>query len=160
MNIFDFAMQMEKDGETYYHELAAKCNVAGLKRILNLLANDEVGHYNTLEKLKRGSSTKIIATEVLKNAKNIFQEMKEGEQWDIDVPEIQLYEKAIEVEKKSEDFYKEKADETDQAEVREILLKIAEDEKRHQYLLENTINFLSRPKTWIENAEFHHLDEY
>jgi rubrerythrin len=113
-----------------------------------------------LEKLKQGSSAKIIASEVLKNAKNIFQEMKEGEQWNIDVPEIQLYEKAIEVEKKSEDFYKEKADETDQAEVKEILLKIAEDEKRHQYLLENTINFLSRPKTWIENAEFHHLDEY
>ncbi len=44
--------------------------------------------------------------------------------------------------------------------LKDILLKIAEDEKRHRFLLKNTVDFLSRPKTWIENAEFHHLDEY
>ena len=44
--------------------------------------------------------------------------------------------------------------------LKDILLNIAEDEKKHRFLLKNTVEFLSRPKTWIENAEFNHLDEY
>ena len=73
MNIFDYAMQMEQDGEAYYRELASKCNVPGLKTILNMLADDEVGHYNTLEKLKAGADAEVPGTMVLECSKNIFR---------------------------------------------------------------------------------------
>jgi rubrerythrin len=161
MKLFDFAMQMEKDGEAYYHELAAKCKIHGLKKILNMLADDEVGHYNTLKKLKEGAAAEILESEVLQNAKNVFEEIKETEtSFDLTGSEIELYQKAIEIEKKSEDFYREKANEVDRQEVKDILLKIAGDEKKHQFLLKNTCDFLARPQTWVENAEFHHLEEY
>lgn len=161
MNIFDYAMQMEQDGEAYYRELASKCKVQGLKKILTMLADDEVGHYNTFKKLKEGTDAEVSASAVLENAKNVFQEIKDTETgFDFDVSEIELYNKAIEIEKKSEDFYREKANEVEQPGVKDILLEIAEDEKKHRFLLKNTVEFISRPKTWIENAEFHHLDEY
>jgi len=48
----------------------------------------------------------------------------------------------------------------EQSALKFVLLHIAKDEKKHRFLLENTVEFLSRPNTWIENAEFHHLDEY
>ena len=161
MNIFDYAMQMEQDGEAYYRELAGKCQVQGLKKILNMLADDEVGHYNTFKNLKEGTGAELSASAVLENAKNVFQEIKDTETgFDFDVSEIDLYNKAIDIEKKSEDFYREKANEVEQPGVKDILLKVAEDEKKHRFLLENTVEFISRPKTWIENAEFHHLDEY
>lgn len=161
MNIFDYAMQMEKDGEAYYRQLAGKCHIQGLKKILNMLADDEVGHYNTFEKLKKGIDAEVPGSMVLENAKNLFQDIKETETgFDFDVSEIELYNKAIEIEKKSEDFYREKANEAEQPGLKFILLNIAEDEKKHRFLLKNTVEFLSRPKTWIENAEFNHLDEY
>ena len=161
MEIFDYAMQMEKDGETYYRELAEKCKVQGLKSILNMLADDEVGHYNTLKILKEGTNTRISSTQVLREAKNLFQEIKNAEnELNFEFSEIELYQKAIEIEKKSEAFYREKANEIEQQEIKEILLSIAEDEKKHWFLLKNTTEFLSRPKTWIENAEFNHLDDY
>jgi rubrerythrin len=161
MNIFDYAMQMEKDGEAYYRQLAGKCHIQGLKKILNMLADDEVGHYNAFEKLKKGIDAEVPGSMALENAKNIFQDIKETETgFDFDVSEIELYNKAIEIEKKSEDFYREKANEVEQPGLKFILLNIAEDEKKHRFLLKNTVDFLSRPKTWIENAEFHHLDEY
>jgi rubrerythrin len=161
MNIFDYAMQMEQDGEAYYRELANKCQLQGLKKILNMLADDEVGHYNTFKKLKEGTGAEVSASAVLENAKNVFQEIKDTETgFDFDVSEIELYNKAIEIEKKSEDFYREKANEVEQPGIKDILLKVAEDEKKHRFLLKNTVEFISRPKTWIENAEFHHLDEY
>jgi rubrerythrin len=88
-------------------------------------------------------------------------ELKEsGETVDIETSEIGRYNKAIEIEKKSEDFYTEKANEVDNPQVKDILLRIAADEKKHQFLLQNTIDFISRPQSWLENAEFYHLDEY
>jgi rubrerythrin len=159
MNIFDFAMKMEKDGENYYRELAAKNKIQGLEKILNMLADDEVVHYNVLKKLKEGTGVDLPGTEVLKNAKNVFSELKPtAESYDGSI--IEFYNKAIEIEKQSEDFYKEKANEVDQPEVEDILLKIAEEERKHQFLLKNAVDFLTEPKNWIECAEFNRLDDY
>ena len=38
MDIFDFAIKMEEDGEEYYRELSTKADTIGLKKILNWLA--------------------------------------------------------------------------------------------------------------------------
>ncbi len=161
MNVFDYAMQMEKDGEAYYRDLAHKCHQDGLNRILILLADDEVGHYNAFKQLKDEMSPDIRGTAILGKAKTIFAEMKDQlEDFNVNISEIDLYKKAIEVEIKSAAFYKEKAEEIDNKDAKAILLKIAQDEERHRYLLENMVEFLSRPITWIENAEFVHLDEY
>ncbi len=161
INIFEYAMQMEKDGETYYRELAAGSTLEGLKKVLTLLAEDEVKHYETLRKLKETLNVDFPGTLILKNAKNIFIEMKEKEKnYNIGTTVIELYEKAVEIEKKSETFYKEKAETIENSNKKSILLKIAEDEKKHRFLLEDMIKFISRPKTWVENAEFNHLEEY
>ena len=42
MDIYQFAMQMEKDGENYYRKLAAECGVPGLQKIFTMLADEEV----------------------------------------------------------------------------------------------------------------------
>jgi rubrerythrin len=161
MNVFDYAMQMEKDGEAYYRDLADKCKIEGLKMILLLLADDEVGHYKAFKRLKGELSPEVIETIVLTNAKTIFAEMKETLTDDpADMSEVELYKKAIEVERKSAAFYTEKAGEVENTEAKEAFLKIAGDELKHQHLLENMVEFLSRPKTWVEAAEFVHLDEY
>lgn len=44
MNIFEFAMQMEKDGEAFYREIAKKTKNSGLQKIFNTLADEEVVH--------------------------------------------------------------------------------------------------------------------
>mgnify|MGYP001048607351 CR=1 FL=1 len=41
MYIYDYAMQMEKDSEHYYRQLANSCTDTGLKTILNMLADLE-----------------------------------------------------------------------------------------------------------------------
>lgn len=162
MNVFEYAMQMEKDGEAYYRDLADKCKIEGLKKILILLADDEVGHYKAFKKLNDQLSPEVLETVVLSNAKTIFTEMKEaeGDLEAADISEIDLYKKAIEVEAKSAAFYKEKAAEVDNREAKDAFLKIAQDELKHQHLLENMVDFLARPNSWVEAAEFVHLDEY
>ena len=63
-NIFEYAMQMEKDGEDYYRQLAQKIDNNGMKTILTMLADEEVKHYNAIEKIKK-QKTQIAESEVL-----------------------------------------------------------------------------------------------
>jgi len=160
MDIFEYAMQMEKDGEDYYRQLARQTKNKGLKTILTMLADEEVKHFNTVKKMIT-EKPQMVETTILSNAKNIFVQLKEsGEKFDSDIQQKELYLKAQDIEKKSQDFYTEKANEVKEKYQKDIFLELAEEEKKHYFLLENIIEFVSRPETWLENAEFHHLDEY
>lgn len=160
MNIFDFAMEMEKDGERYYRDLAGKTPNKGLKNILNMLADEEVKHFETMRLLKN-KSPKVEDSAILSNVKNIFARMKEaGETIDTEGEQISLYKKAQELEKRSADFYEKQSKETQDKTKKEIFLKLTDEEKKHYFILENIIEFISKPKTWLEDAEFNHLEEY
>ena len=162
MNIYKYAMKMEKDSENYYIELANKTDDAGLQNILRMLANDEVKHYNIIEQMiKTDVSAELAETGILKNAKNIFIKIKgKNLVFDFDLPQINFYRKAQEIEEKSHQHYLEMSDKVEDKTQKSLLLKLAKEEKKHMFLLENLVEFVSRPETWIENAEFNHLDDY
>ncbi|MHC4191966.1 MAG: ferritin family protein [Planctomycetota bacterium] len=160
MNIFEYAMQMEKDGEDYYRQLAQQTANKGIRTILTMLADEEVKHYNAVEKMQT-EQPPITETRILTDAKNVFVQIKEsGESFDFDIEQTELYKRAQDIEKKSQDFYTEKADDVTKEYQKELFLRFAEEEKKHYFLLENIIEFVSRPETWLENAEFYHLEEY
>ena len=66
----------------------------------------------------------------------------------------------MENETKSREFYLEKEKEETDPSRKAVFGRLAEEEKKHYFLLENIVAFISRPDTWIENAEFNHLNEY
>ncbi|MHC4941877.1 MAG: ferritin family protein [Planctomycetota bacterium] len=73
---------------------------------------------------------------------------------------VDAYRKALEVELKSEAFYKEKAEEVEEAYAKELFLKIAAEEKKHAHLLEHIIDFITKPDTWLESAEFRNIEDF
>jgi rubrerythrin len=162
MNIYKYAMKMEKDSENYYSELANKTDDTGLQNILKMLANDEVKHYNIIEQMmKTDASAELAETSILRNAKNIFIKIKGKDLvFNFDLLQVDFYRKAQEFEEKSYKFYIEMSDKVEIESQRKIFLKLAGEEKKHMFLLENLVEFVSRPETWIENAEFNHLDDY
>ena len=161
MNIFDFAMQMERDGENFYRELAGKTQTAGMKQIFTLLAGDEAKHYQIFEAMKSTAGVAMAETTILSDSKNVFQEIKDaGGTVTADASESDLYRQALEIERKGKAFYEEKAGEVDNDEQKKLFMDIAEEEGRHIFLLENMIDFLERPASWVEDAEFNHLEDY
>jgi rubrerythrin len=160
MDVFEYAMQMEKDGEEFYRQLAQQANNKGLSTILTMLADDEVKHYNAIKTMQT-EKPDMPETTVLTGAKNIFVQMKDSaKHFDLDIKQIDLYKKAQDIEQKSQDFYLQKADEVTDKAQKDVFLKLADEEKKHYFLLENLIEFVSRPERWLENAEFFHLEEY
>ncbi len=159
MDIYEYAMQMEKDGENFYRELVTKTSNRGLKTILGMLADAEVKHYKLFENMKRNNAVHVADTPILADVKNIFIEMREKKQFDIDVSQAELYRKAQAIEQKTRDFYLEKASQVDPSQ-KEVFLKIADEERRHFIVLENLINLVNRPDIWLENPEWYHLEDY
>ncbi len=162
MSIFDFAMQMELDGEKLYRELADKTTNTGLKKIFSSLADEEVVHYNVFKNIKGHSSLDVEGTTILEDSKNIFAQMKES--GDINISKDQghkeAYQLALEMEKKAYLFFEEKAQETQVPAEEKLLKAIAREERRHHRLIEGIIDFISQPELWLENAEFVHLTDY
>jgi rubrerythrin len=161
MDIFEYAMQMEKDGEDFYRRAARQSPNKGIKAILTMLADEEVQHYKAIEKIKSAKPVQLAGTAILADAKNVFARLKEsGEEFTSETNQISLYKKALDIEAKSRDFYTEKAGEVSEPNTKGLFLRLVQEEQKHYVLVENIIDFLSRPDTWLENAEFYHLDEY
>ena len=159
MTIFEYAMQMEKDGEDYYRQLARQTTNKGLCTILMMLADEEVKHYNAIETMQT-TEPRMAETTILTDARNIFVQIKEsGDTFDFDIKQTELYRKAQDIEKESQNFYTGKADEVTEEYQRELFLKLADEERKHYFLLDNIIEFISRPEYWLENAEFFHSEE-
>jgi len=165
MNIYQFAMQMEKDGEHYYRLLAYESSVPGLAKIFTMLADEELKHYNVVERLSRKENDPQLAeVRILENVKNIFVSMQAAkEELHIDSTKAASeYRKARGIEEMSQHFYREKANLVEAGPAREIFLRLAKEEEQHLRIMENIVEFVSRPEpgNWLENPEWHHLDEY
>lgn len=164
MNVFEYAMKMETDGRNYYLEQAGHINTPQLKRILLQLADDELKHYNIFKAMaegrnaeyKEGEKTTILAT-----VKNVFEQLKdENKQFSFAADAKKIWQEAQDVEKKSEDFYREKAGELTDDKQKLIMNRIADEEHRHWVTMENVIQFLDRPQNWLEDAEWSNLEDY
>ena len=161
MDIFEFAMEKEQFAEQYYHKLAENAPHKGLVSILTMLANEEHAHYEVISKMKQGVPAEIADTILLTNAKTIFAKMRQSrEKFKFGDSQIDLYKKARDIEQDSRAFYRQKAGEAQETRQKAIFNTLAEEENKHYFLVDNIIDFVSRPQTWLENAEFHHLEKY
>ena len=76
MDVYDYAMKLEKDGEAYYREAAATSAHKGLGTILTMLADIEVEHYHIFERMKANDPVQVKDTNVLNRARNIFAKIR------------------------------------------------------------------------------------
>ena len=165
MSVFEFAMQMEQDGKAFYEKMAENAANASVKKILLQLAQDELKHYMIFKKFSEGDFSgleelKASGTKVMENAKNVFQQISADQDFDFPGDVRSTWKEAQEVEKKSEDFYRLKADEEANEEIKKTLNIIADEEHKHWALIEHVLQFLDRPKQWLEDAEWNNLDQY
>ena len=165
MDIFDYAKQMEKDGENYYRQLAAESATEGLRKIFVMLADEEVKHFRVIEAMEKNlQKTSFEDSPILDNTMNVFQAMKDQKQpLHIDsTAETEKYRNARDIEEISREFYQEKADEAGTEHQRTLFLKLAAEEANHLRIMENIVEFVSRPEpgNWLENAEWTNLEPY
>lgn len=155
MNIFEFAKKMELDGISFYQKEAARTILPGFKAILQLLIDEEQKHYLYLDALDRGGEPNAMPPFPATRVKNVFQQIRRNKEgFDFTDKQARTYEKVLEIEKRSEKFYREQAAQTADEGLRKIILLIAEEEKKHLLLFTDLVEYISRPAQWVEHADF------
>lgn len=162
MNVFEFAMKMEEDGKAYYQLLASQTSLPGLQKIFSELADDEQKHYEIFRKLKEQEPVaEMQDTTVIENARNIFEGLPKGAVALAGVKDSTAgYDHAMELESQSFKFYERAADQETNPKTKELLLKIAVEERKHFNILENIFSFINAPNQSLEWAEFSNLSEF
>ena len=160
MNIFDFALKMELDGKAYYEKLAFETTIDGLKSIFASLAADEQKHYETIQAIKTGANLRMADSTVLEKAKNLFEELV-GDKNIVGSLNKSLdgYRHARKIEADSIKLYEDMAEKEGNPETVQLLLRIANEEKKHYNILDNLYDFTLAPQNFLAWGEFSNLKE-
>ena len=161
MGIFDFALSFEREHEEFYLQQLKETNNISLKKVYKLLAEEEVKHQKIVKKLSAENEADEPDSDLIPRVKDIFtgiataiaDSMKKTGQVDI-------YKQAREMEDKAHNFYQEKAEAEDSDKVKEILKRLAVEEKKHWNIMNNLVVMVNRPNTWLDDAEWYHREEY
>ena len=162
MNVYDFAMEMELEGKAHYERLAQGTSITGLRNIFIMLAADEQKHYEVIRGIKTGDYQAVAAgSMVLDEAKNVFRGiMNEKALLGSLHKDLDGYRYAMHVEADSVKLYEDMAKKEKSAECVQLLLKIANEEKKHYNIMENLYDFVLAPQNYLEWAEFSNLKEF
>jgi rubrerythrin len=155
MNVYEYAMKVEKEGEAFYREMVSKSPNSGLKKIFTILADEEVKHYNVFKTMRGKENIDFDELDLITDTKTIFQTLlEEKDNVSFDNDQISYYKEAIAREESAYNFYAAKAKELDNEVEKKIFLHIAEEEIKHKKVLEEIVSFLEEPTNWQCSAEF------
>ena len=144
MSLYDFAIEMSRDGEKFFHTLTKQVKKPGLHKILVTLAEDQAAHGRDLEEMKKAKGKTLPDAGVLRRAVNPFakrlKRLGSGERLDENIPPAELYRK--------------KAAQVKDPQLRQAFLEVADEQRKHYIGLEHLINFILEPHQGLEDAEW------
>ncbi len=160
MDVFEFALKMEMDGKAYYEKLKDETDIIGLKTIFTNLAADEQKHYEIIQSIKAGYAKPMTDTTVLEEAKNIFEKLMNDKNIVGSMHKsLDGYQHARKIEADSVQFYEDAAKKENNPETRQLLQKIADEEKKHYNIMDNLYDFTLAPQNFLAWGEFSNLKE-
>ena len=161
MNIYEFAIKMELDGEKFYLEQAEINKDNHLATVFKFLAKDERKHANIIESKLNNTPYELTEDEALAAYNNIFTNSEDFKQKIQTTPaQIDAYRLALEKEKESIDLYEKLEKETTDKEEKELLEYLIKMEKNHYKIFSDIVDHLRHAEEWVEDAEFGNRDTY
>ncbi|MCB2216359.1 ferritin-like domain-containing protein [Desulfofustis glycolicus] len=158
MDPFAFSIQMEKDAEALYRKMADNTPAAGVKKVLLLLAEDEVKHRKAIEQLQKRMNVEPQEGVAL-DIKTVFDEMKQDKDFtSLSEDAVEDYRKAVEIEKRGIAFYQEKFAEATDPTSKKLFEALMKQESYHLRTCESLLDMVQKPEWWVENAEFNPRD--
>lgn len=160
-NVFKFALDFEREQKNFYREQGQNSSNDSLKKVFNDLADEEEKHVQIVKKLAEDEKVEHVESDILPRAKDAFEKIAVNNSSEV-VPteQVDLYKKALEMETNSYNFYQEKAEEVEKIFVQKAFKRLAKEEKKHETIMRNLVELVNRPNTWLDDAEWYHLEDY
>ncbi|MFH0825776.1 MAG: ferritin family protein [Pseudomonadota bacterium] len=131
--VLDFAISQEEEAAKFYTDLSAKMDRPWMSKIFNDFAKEELGHKKKLEGVKAGKTLVPAQKKVL--------DLKIGD-YLVDVsPDAEMdYQQALVLamkkEKKAFKMYSDLADSTDDENLKQTFMALAQEEAKHKLRFE------------------------
>lgn len=160
MRIFDFAMQLEKEGLAFYRRQASLAKDKKLREILLTLADEEKRHFELFQKLRDGSVepgsiTESSQSSSLARVKEIFRELTSDYKSAIlQTNALDIWNEALRMEERAEAYYTEQAARQKDSNNKKIFEVIAKEERNHVHMISGVISFLKFPADFSDSIQF------
>jgi rubrerythrin len=161
MNVFDFAMEIERSGRNFYRSVAEKTGTAGVRTIFSMMAEDEQEMLERFRAMKATvGATTMQDSSILENAGNsIANILNEREALQL-TNDLEAYHYVVEVESAICRLYEDAAEREPNPEVQGLLRRIAAEERRELDSLQRLIDFVNAPNEFLAWGEFSNLNEF
>lgn len=158
MKIVEFAMEKETAARKHYEQLAECAINPGLRKIFNMLADEERKHCEVVQNLKQHSGMGK-ETDVLRNATDfLMKTFESNKEFLCDAETLEAYRHAVSMEEESIRLYEDAYAKAEDPGEKEAFRILSEQERRHKLLVENIIEFVENPERTLEDAEFARYD--
>ncbi len=160
MNIFELALERENYMHNLYKELAEKASSKGFKAIFEMMAKEEGKHIDIFENKSKDIPKKNLPDYFLE-AQNVFENLKsKKEVFASEQDQLWLYCKMRDLEEENMKLYQREAENAPNEKLRERYKELAQEEFRHYEMMEEIVQFIGRPLTWVSCAETSSLKVY
>ncbi|HEY8910429.1 MAG TPA: ferritin family protein [Desulfosporosinus sp.] len=160
MNVLEFAINMELEGEKYYTEQAELNKDNSLSTVFIMLAKDEKMHAKILQNKAKKLPCDLKQSETLAKAKNVFNDIGAMKTGIKQVPQLGVYRMALEKEKESITLYQKYLAEATDDESKNLFQYLIKQEEAHYEIIDQLVTLISHSEEWVESAEFGLRGEY
>jgi rubrerythrin len=166
IEVLEFAVQMEIDGKEFYKKAGTESTSKVGKDLFEWLAGEEDKHRKRFEEIyamikeKKGWPEKNPEPQKKHSIKTLFSEalQKSGRLVKAEASELELIDKAMEMEKKTHDFYKNMGKGATYQAEKKYYESLAAEEHGHFLLLNDYREYIIDPAGWFVKEEHHSLD--
>ncbi len=150
------AIQMEKDGYSFYTKAAAQTSNEMGSKIFESIAADEQLHLEVFQKLFKEKVGTTEWNQLVDSSRKyetipLFPtDLKTVDGADPDTDELDALHMAMDSEQQAIDHYTKLLQKTTDPEVQKIIQEIIDQEKKHYSLLNDEFNYLSKTGYWYE----------
>jgi rubrerythrin len=161
MNIFDFALQMEKEATEFYTFMARQVRGSGPKQIFFDLASDHVERRRFIEKVKvaNGRASGLNRQDLVEGV-SPWHGLSPETGTPAEIDDEEAYRLALKLEEEEVHCFEDLLERARARGIRKALEQIAEEEDRHIDRIREVYDFINAPNQYLAWAEFSNLDEF
>jgi rubrerythrin len=161
-----FAIQMEIDGKEFYTKAGAESKSKVGKDLFEWLSGEEDKHrlrfeqiYDEMKASKKWPDIPV-KREGDKSIKTLFSDalQRTGRTIQVDPSELELVDKAIDMEDKTYNFYKSTSDSASYEAEKIFYESVAIEERGHYLMLTDYKEYIIDPAGWFTKSEHHSMD--
>lgn len=152
------ALDFEKKGNKIYEEVSNNSENKIVSKTFRYLADQELVHITEIEEyihiINNGEEIELKGDKLEDTKKFFSMNIKEfREKTGLSNDDLKAHETALELEKKSYEFYKEQSDKTDDAKAKRFFSWIMEQENAHYQLIQNAYEYIKNPEQFFAEEE-------